>query len=65
VLPSADASPNLETQLEKLRTRRADNKTSPPQRLKPKNEDLIMDVVLALADEVDRLKKRVQKLEDP
>ena len=57
-------SPNLETQLEKLRARRADNKTLPPQRSKPKNEDLIMDVVLALADEVDRLKKRVQELED-
>jgi hypothetical protein len=57
-------SPNLETQLEKLRARRADNKTLPPQRLKPKNEDLIMDVALALADEVDRLRKRVQELED-
>jgi hypothetical protein len=28
--------------------------------LTPKNEELIMDVVLALTDEVDRLKKRVQ-----
>ena len=57
-------SPNLESLREKLRVRRADNSALPPQRLKPKNEDLIMDVVLALTDEVDRLKKRVQELED-
>jgi hypothetical protein len=45
-------------------SRRADNKILSDYKVKPKNEDLIVDVVLALTDEVDRLKRRVQELED-
>ena len=55
---------SLELIFTDLRSREQDNVTLEPQKLKPKNEPLIIEALLKLADEIKNLRTRLDKLED-
>ncbi len=54
---------SLELILTDLHSREQDNLTLEPQKLKPKNEPLIIEALLKLADEIKNLRTRLDKLE--
>lgn len=49
---------HLDALVQQLRERAKDNETLPPFAAKPKNEPLIIEALLALADEVEKLRKK-------
>jgi hypothetical protein len=54
----------LDDLLKDLRKRQQDNRTMAPQGLMPKNEPAIIDTVLKLASEFEKLEEWVRKLDN-
>jgi hypothetical protein len=57
-------SSSIETLLKDLRERAKHNQTRGAQHLKPDSEDAIIKTLLALAEERDRMKERLGKLDN-
>jgi hypothetical protein len=52
-------SSNLSAVVQRLRERAKDNETMPPFGAMPKNEPLIIEALLTLADEVEKLRQKI------
>jgi hypothetical protein len=55
---------NLDTVLKELRERQRSNRTRPAQQLKPDSEDAIINAVLILSDELEKLAKRCRVIDE-